>query len=197
MSTCEAADDRVSKAWTAAQHATALELCRELLREFPDYSIGRVLQGVILYELARYQEAEQVLREAVRTLSLEQLPYAYAQLGHLHRDSGHYDEAERWYRKAIELDPDHAGKYVFLGALLAQKGDLRAAEECHRKATRCSKGCVDEAYLNLGLVLRSQERYDQALECFRKALELTPDYEEAMTGKSDMESAIKLSQADA
>ena len=63
--------------------------------------------------------------------------------------------------------------------------------------TRCSKGCVDEAYLNLGLVLRAQERYTEALECFKKALELTPDYELAITGKSDMENVIALLHANA
>jgi tetratricopeptide (TPR) repeat protein len=49
---------------------------------------------------------------------------------------------------------------------------------------------VDEAYFNLGLVLRAQERYQEALACFEKALELTPDYREAITAKSDVEKAI-------
>jgi tetratricopeptide (TPR) repeat protein len=110
---------------------------------------------------------------------------------------GHYDEAEKWYRKAVELGPEDAGRHIFLGALLAKKGDFSGAEHCHRKGTRCSKGCVDEAYLNLGLVLRAQERYSEALECFRKSLELTPDYEDAIIGKSDMENVIAILEANA
>jgi tetratricopeptide (TPR) repeat protein len=197
MNTCEKAYRGVFDAWSAGQYASALELCRELLRDFPDYTIGWVLHGIILYELARYQEAEQVLREAIRSIPLEQLQHGYTHLGHLHQESGHYDEAEKWYRKAVELSPDDAGRHVFLGALLAKKGEFRAAEECHRRGTRCSKGCVDEAYLNLGLVLRAQERYAEAMECFQKALELTPDYEGAITGKSDMENVMGLLNANA
>jgi len=56
---------------------------------------------------------------------------------------------------------------------------------------------LDEAYLNLGLVLRAQERYKEALACFEKALELTPDYRKAITAKSDIEKAIAYLQVEA
>lgn len=177
-------------AWSAGEYAHALELSRELLHNFPDCTVGWLLQGAILYELARYDEAEQVLNEAIQGLSLEHLDHGYVQLAHLHRDRGDYDNAEKWYRKAIELDPDNAGRHVFLGGLLAKRGDFSGAEAAHQKATRCSKGAVDEAFLNLGLVLRAQERYKEALACFERALELTPDYPQAITAKSDIEKAI-------
>jgi tetratricopeptide (TPR) repeat protein len=177
-------------AWAAGEHANALELCRELLRNFPDYSIGRLLEGIVLSELARYDEAEQMINEAIQGLSIEALPHGYMHLAHLHRDRGRYDEAEKWYHKAVELDPDNAGLHVFLGALLAKKGDLQQAEASHRKATQCSRGAVDEAFLNLGLVLRAQERYQEALECFQKALEIATDDPDAKLAKSDVEKAI-------
>ena len=60
----------------------------------------------------------------------------------------------------------------------------------HRNATRCTKGAVDEAYFNLGLVLRAQERYQEALACFEKAIELTPDYEEAIDAQRDAKKVI-------
>jgi tetratricopeptide (TPR) repeat protein len=188
---------RTFDAWSQGEHAYALELSRELVRGFPDYSIGWVLHGVILYGLARYEEAEQVLREAIQGLDLDELSFGYIHLGHLHRDRGNNEEAEKWYRKAIELSPDDAGRHTYLGALLAKKGDLKAAEESHRKGTRCSKGPVDEAYLNLGFVLRAEERYTEALGCFKRALELDQDYEEAALAKSDMEKVIALLQATA
>src|SRR5262249_8613833 len=141
--------------------------------------------------LARYEEAEQMLHNAIQGLALEQLHHGYTHLAHLYRERGDYANAEKWYRKAIDLDPEDAGKHIFLGALLAKRGDFSAAEAVHRKATRCSKGLEDEAYLNLGLVLRAQERYQEALACFEKAIELTPDYREAITAKSDVEKAIE------
>jgi tetratricopeptide (TPR) repeat protein len=184
-------------AWSAGEHAHALELSRELLQSFPDYDIGWLLQGIILSELARYDEAEQVLHEAIQGLSPEHLHHGYVHLGHLYRERGDYDHAEKWYRKAIALDPDNAGRHVFLGALQARRGDFSGAEASHRTATRCSEGAVDEAYLNLGLVLRAQERYSEALACFESALRLTPDYREAINAKADVEKAMKYLHAEA
>jgi tetratricopeptide (TPR) repeat protein len=182
-------------AWQADEYAHALELCREMVRDFPDYPVGWLVHGIVLYELARYDEAEQVIHAAIEGLSGETLYHGYQNLGHLYRQSGNYGEAEKWYRKAVELDPDNVGTQVFLGALLAQKGDLAGAEAVYREATRRANGAVDEAWLNLGLVLRAQERYEEALACFEKALELTPDYPEAKTGKVDMEKVIAYLQA--
>ncbi|MBT4866219.1 MAG: tetratricopeptide repeat protein [Planctomycetaceae bacterium] len=178
-------------AWCAGEYAYALELSRDLLRQFPDYDIGWLLQGVMLYELARYDEAEKTLRRAVRLIPDDSLDHGYFHLGHLCRERGDYENAERNYRKALELAPDNAGRHIFLGAMLAKKGDFVAAEEVHRDGTRCSKGPIDEAYLNLGSVLRAQERYSEALRSFTKALELTPDYEEALVAKQDMEKVLE------
>jgi len=194
MNSRETAYRKMFTAWDAGEHAFALELSRELLQEFPDYNIGWVLQGVVLYELARYDEAEQVLHNAIQGLPLECLHHAYIHLGHLCRERGDYDDAEKWYRKAVELDPDNAGRHIFLGMLLAKRGDFSGAETSHRNATRCSDGAVDEAYLNLGLVLRAQERYKEALACFEKALALTSDYQEAITAKADIEKTIAYLQ---
>jgi tetratricopeptide (TPR) repeat protein len=178
-------------AWSAGEYAFALEVSRDLLRKFPDYDIGWLLQGVMLYELARYDEAEKTLRRAIQLIPDKSLDHGYVHMGHLCRDRGDYEEAERYYRKALTLAPDNTGRHIFLGAVLAKKGGFQAAERVHRDGTRCSKGDLDEAYLNLGYVLRAQERYNEALECFAKALKVTPDYEQAIVGKRDMERVLE------
>lgn len=182
-------------AWTGGEYGYALELCRELVRSFPDYNIAWQLEGGLLYETARYAEAEQVLREAIQGMALEKLHYGYFDLGRLYKRQGRYDEAEKWNRKAVELKPEDSSSHVYLGVLLAAKGDLDGAEACYRKATRCSEGRIEEAYLNLGLVLRARERYEEALGCFKKALEIKPSYKEAKTGISDMERTISFLSA--
>lgn len=178
------------EAWDAGECAYALEMSRDLLEQWPDYDTGWLLQGVMLYELARYDEAEKTLRRAIQLIPDDSLDHAYVNLGHLCKDRGDYDDAERCYRKALELAPDNAGRYIFLGVVLARKGDFVAAEEVYRDGTRCPRGHIDEAYLNLGYVLRARERYNEALDCFNKALELEPDYDEAIVAKRDIEKVL-------
>jgi len=194
MSDRESAYKKMFDAWEAGEHAYALELSREFLHDFPKVDFGMVLQGIFLYELERYEEAEQVLQAAVQELSTELKPYGYLELGNLFRKKGDCGSAEKWYRQAIELDPNDAGKYNFLGVVLAKKEDFQAAEEAHRQGTKCTKGAIDEAYLNLALVLRTQERYKEALESIEQALDLTPDYPEAFIVKKDLEKTLAYLQ---
>ena len=117
-------------------------------------------------------------------------------LGNLHRERGDCEGAEVGYRKALERNPDHGSLHAMLGALLATKGDYTAAEQCHRAAIRCSKEDVkDEAYLNLGLVLRAQERYAEARASFSEAIALTPDYPEAIAALHDVQRAMAYLQS--
>jgi tetratricopeptide (TPR) repeat protein len=55
--------------------------------------------------------------------------------------------------------------------------------------------CVDEAYFNLGLILRAKERYQEALTCFENAIHLDPQYRVAKTAKRDVAAALRLRNA--
>ena len=66
--------------------------------------------------------------------------------------------AQRWYHQSIESSPHSAHGHIYLGAMLARCGRLNEAEAADRRGTLCKTGAVDEAFLNLGLVLRAQER---------------------------------------
>jgi tetratricopeptide (TPR) repeat protein len=189
--------NKLCNAWKAGENALALEVSRDLVRESPDFGFGWLIQGVVLYELARYDEAEKTIRYAIKLIPEESLGWAYTHLGTVFKYRGDYEAAERYYRKALELSPDNAGRYVYLGAVLAVAGNIEAAEQVHRDGTHCSTGRIDEACLNLGYVLRAQERYSEAFECFQKALEITPDYKEALAGREDVEKAIEYLAASA
>jgi tetratricopeptide (TPR) repeat protein len=78
--------------------------------------------------------------------------------------------------------------------LLAVSGRLTEAEAVHRKATRCPEGCIDEAHLNLGLVLKARQRYAEARACFQKALKITPNYKDALRQLKDMEQGLILTR---
>jgi tetratricopeptide (TPR) repeat protein len=164
-----------------------VELAKRFVADFPDSPYGWIYFGDSLYGLARYSEAIKAFGHAIRLCPKPKRFMVHARLGHLYSHKGDFRRAEAWYRKAIAGNPSDAGYRVFLGGLLAIAGRLREAEAVHRRATLCKKGCIDEAYLNLGLVLRAQERYAEALTCFRKALKLDPHYKQAKREIADVE----------
>ncbi len=135
--------------------------------------------------MTRYDEAIRVYTDAIERFGDRRLGF-YCEFGHLFRYRGNFPEAERWYRKASEEDPDEASSFIFLGSIQARQGNLRTAESSHRRATSCSKGCIDEAFHNLGLVLRGQGRLSEAADCFRKAIEIDAEYEDAVIALEDV-----------
>jgi tetratricopeptide (TPR) repeat protein len=92
--------------------------------------------------------------------------------------------------QAIDARPEDATAYIYLGVMLAKNGQLDEAEALHRRTTACADGCLDEAYLNLGHVLRAKDRYLDALECFRAALRRDPLYEAAQEALADIEQVL-------
>jgi tetratricopeptide (TPR) repeat protein len=147
-----------------------------------------------LYAMARYTEALSALRRATRLCPPIKLYLVYRRFGHLHRQRGAFRLAESWYRRAIDVHSSDATDHIFLGALLATAGRLPEAEAVHRRATKCKEGCRDEAFLNLGLVLRALRRYSEARQCFQRALDIDPKYKAARKELSDVEHVIELSR---
>ncbi len=167
------------------QAATFVYLAERWLRDHPNDVWVTLEYAEMLYKLTRYDEAIGVYTAAIDRFQ-DHRWLIYNKLGQLYRDRGSFSDSEHWHRKATEEDPNDAGSFIFLGAVQARQGHLKQAEESHRLATGCTEGCVDEAFHNLGLVLRGQGRFAEAAECFRKALEINPEYEDATEALEDV-----------
>ncbi len=87
-----------------------------------------------------------------------------------------YDEAERGYRRAIELDPSQPGPHENLGGLLASTDRLPDAIASLEEAARLGGGSV-KLYSNLGVLHMRTGDSQQGLAAFRRAVEIDPaDY---------------------
>lgn len=74
-------------------------------------------------------------------------------------------------------------------------GEFETAITCFETALR-DHALKDEAYLNLGLAYRALGTYEQAISYFKNALQITPDYGEAigaLEGIVNLEDTLKLS----
>lgn len=179
-------------AWHADMPTLTVVRAREYLAEDPGCGPAWMILGSTLTELARYDEARDALGRAFALCPTGKKRLMYKELGDFHSARGRYGRAAEWYRRMIEAEPGNAGGYIFLGGVLACQGRLGEAEDVHRAGTACAQGCIDEAYLNLGLVLRAQERLIEAKECFERALELDPDYQAAREALRDVRRTLRF-----
>jgi len=190
LNTIEALRKALDDAYRLDYPAATIDLAHRLLQIDPENSLAWLRLGTMLSETAKYDEAEQALRMALCHCSQAKRHLVFGLMGFLFKNRGDYEEAAEWFRAVIDAKPDDADGHIWLGGVFARKGELIEAEYVYRKATMCKNGCIDEAYHNLGLVLRAQGKIDEALQCFEKAIAIDPGYKEAKHALADVKAAI-------
>jgi tetratricopeptide (TPR) repeat protein len=84
-----------------------------------------------------------------------------------------FDEAERWYRKALEIDPRYAAAYNGIGAVRARQDRLEDALSAFERAAALEPAELTYIY-NVGFMLRRLGRYADAQRSYRSAIVLDP-----------------------
>ncbi len=101
------------------------------------------------------------------------------------RDLGEQEEAEKFIRKAIELNPNLANAHSNLGVILKDLGKLKEAEASQRKAIEL-KPDFAMAHSNLGNILRDLGNLDKAEISITKAIELKKNFKDALMNRSKL-----------
>ncbi len=100
------------------------------------------LAAVALINERRYGEALVALDQASRVLGPH--PDILTYRGYVLRRMGDFAGAERWYRAALAIDPDHLGATEYYGELMVQLGDLDGAKVMLARLERtCVYGCPE------------------------------------------------------
>ena len=111
--------------------------------------------------------------------SLDTYPTAEAHtfLGWSYSFLGRHDDAIEECKKAIGLDPEFGNPYNDIGVYLIEKEHLPQAIPWLVKATQASRYEPRHfPWMNLGRVYEKIGPWSEALNCYRRALEIEPDY---------------------
>ncbi|HVO90815.1 MAG TPA: tetratricopeptide repeat protein, partial [Casimicrobiaceae bacterium] len=92
-----------------------------------------------------------------------------------HHQRGQLVEAEQLYRAVIAQDPAHFDALHMLGVLCLQRGDAVAAASVLAQAVRVN-GQSAPVLCNLGLALQTQQRWQDALSYYDRALALNGSF---------------------
>ncbi len=94
--------------------------------------------------------------------------------------AGELREAELQYRQILKTDPHRAEAWHLLGLVAQATGHLAQAEEFITRALKLGSHQASIYHNNLGTTLASAGRVPEAIQEYRKALRLRPDYPEAL-----------------
>jgi len=90
-----------------------------------------------------------------------------------------WDEAERAYRRLLELDPEHNEALIRLPEVYKNQGRLEDSKNAYERTLKLIPGNQD-VWFNLGvLCFHELKDYDCASESFNKVVELVPDDQDA------------------
>jgi TolB-like protein/Tfp pilus assembly protein PilF len=120
-------------------------------------------------------EKARVAAEQALTLN-DQLGEAYNALGAVKEDTHDYEGAETAYKRALELNPNHAPTYHWYGFMLRHElGRPEEALALHRRARELDplSGAIMS---NLAGDLNALGRYDEAKDWIEKGIEIVPRF---------------------
>lgn len=104
-------------------------------------------------------------------------PDALYGLGVVMKQKGEYQSAENLLRSLLQTQPKSTRVWFVLANLHQTQGQLSEAVEAYRQVLALQP--TPAVYNNLGYTLQQQCKWDDAIACYQKALELQPDCIEA------------------
>ena len=134
-----------------------------------------------LFQQAFERQMKGALEEAVnlykQSIATHPTAEGYTFLGWTYSFMGRLDDAIEECHKAIAQDPDFGNPYNDIGAYLIEKGEFEEAITWFQKAM-AAKRYESPAYphLNLGRVYERLGNWTDAIESYKKALTLDPNY---------------------
>lgn len=129
-------------------------------------------EGERLFARGRYAQATDRFRRAVQ--ALPQRPEAWVNLGVTLVEQRQCGAALPVLERALELAPGFAPAHLARADALRGLGQLDPAIEAYRRAIALQP--FAPALNKLGCLLRVLRRGEEAQSCYRKALDLAPDY---------------------
>lgn len=161
----------------------SLTLWNEVLRHYPDHSLGLNNRGRAYSRLGHYLLAIRDYDRAIKVDPRYELPYynravAYDKLQK-------YDQALADFEQALKLKPNLAIAYESRGATFNHLGRYQQAIADLNRAIQLEPS-MDVAYLDRGFAYFKLGCYDQALADYNQALKYDPNYPETYLNRGDV-----------
>ncbi len=178
------------QAFSNAQYPEAVEHFKKSIENDPEFTTARLYLATAY--MSQYipgaespeniEMADTAMQEFKRVLEVEPgNPVALASIASLHFHQKQFAEAEDWYRKLIEADPNNKEAYYTLGVIAwtrAFQPRMQARAELGMKPE--DPGPLKDEKIRQELREKMLPVIDEGLESLRKAIEIDEMYDDAM-----------------
>ena len=127
-----------------------------------------------LTQAGKLDEAEAAYKDLLT--KAPSIPEIHYNLAYVYTQKKDWANAEASYKKALELKPDYSDALTSLARMYQESGQPQKAMELMSQG---SAGSDPKAQFNLGVMLMNQNKDEEALAAFQKAVELDPASTEA------------------
>lgn len=137
--------------------------------------------GVMANRYRMYDTAIELFRGAVNSNVVES--YFYCDLAIALRNAGQLREAQTWYERSLEIDPNNANALHNYADLLLESGSLDQAVIFYQQALQYDPSCLN-TYNNLAEALLKLDKQEEALVLINYCLIQQPGHVRALRLKS-------------
>lgn len=149
---------------------------KENVRDFVKIGGKWHSQAITLQRRGDYSKADEIFCKFLK--HYKRSPNMWQKAGMISVQLGDFIEAERRFRKSIELNPQGAASHLNLANIFYFQRRYSQAEAEYKKVLELDPEDMFALY-NLGLLLSKQERYKEAALFWEKYLELYPNHKNA------------------
>lgn len=140
----------------------------------PKFARAYIEMGTSYLQLKKHAEAEAAFKQA---MSIDNDSCASCGLGMVYSELRRYEEADKAFKKAISLSPNDVCAFEQSGRMYYYQGKYQKAIEVFKQASTLQPRAT--TYHFLGNAYAFRQRFDEALNAYRQAVQLAPDYEPA------------------
>ncbi len=152
--------------------AGARQAFHELYVRYPDSGWTHYLIGAAYENEADHEKAIAEYRAALA--KDPKIPNANFAIGYILWEDRAFQDAKQWLTKELAVQPCHSLACAYLAEIARTDGDREGAVKLYRRAIRCD-GRNAKAHLGLAVTLADMKQDSEAVQEFRRTVELTPD----------------------
>ena len=140
----------------------------------PDQAGAHFYLGVAYAQMGQDAEALKEF-EAEIPISPDQ-DAAYSNAAAIYEKQGNLDKALEYYKKASEIAPNRPELHADLAAIYEKQGNQAAAQAQYKALAEADPAHAAVTWFNIGAIAKNNDRNDEAIKAFQKAVELDPSY---------------------